>query len=591
MSTESIQPDPERVKETQRLKIGYFGEYEKRYPINTDPANSASPEDAYMLHLEKTNLEIPEYLKLGNIIDDIPAEHHERLINIWLKLEYHQKRMKQYSTLLQDKWKKPPSYTPDQTAIKIAEESITNIRQEFHAGAIALISKSEEPELQKWQASEKGSRRDLYLAFKNFVTALRAYYIMLLETGTNEGEYILPDTKTYSHIYRNEIATRNENLKIIDSCHQASVGAKAAHHEQGKSRLRKTENKPFVAHEIRTTMATILDVHPYATDKIGQITLIIASAIHDTVEDTGLTIDQIMEKYVKETLNFIDSSLIPHIRPGFEEKYLRQARKIRREQGEPHDPEKEKGMVPLLFQADKIHLVGTNREIIIHDILRIVSNNKPLNDEEKRKAYQDNIAGKQKTRELLNIKDKDLKRWRLVDRADEPTAKTFTAWPEEYDEGKLAHLLLRANTITDSNKTRRASFLVKIEDRADNINKLEKMTLEHQLGTLRATVTRLIAWCMLDYKEHKRFPLYNALLRLIDVTLKEYKRVQTEHPDIMQEFDIDFIEQLTDWKSEVIRFKVPTKVKKVLEEHEDSKNKPQKPTPSDSQLPLPYFET
>ncbi len=592
MSTEEIQPDPQRDEESRRVKVGYFEIFEKRFPNNTDPANCASPEDAYMLHLEKKYLCIPEYLKLDNIIDDIPVEHHERMVKIWLKLLTHQGDLEQYPALLKEKWENPPPHTPDETAIKITREAITKIRRKFRKGATALISKSEEPELKKWQASEKGSRRDVYLAFKNFVTALRAYYEMLLETGENEGEYILPATETHTHIYRDEIAERNRNLRIIDTFHQSSVGTKAAHHEQRKKRVRKAENKPYIAHEIRAALAAILDVLPHVPEKKGLlITLTTLCAIHDTVEDANVTIDQVIGKYAKEPLNFIDSSLTPHIRPGFKEEHLKKARKIRRKEGLSNDVDEEESMAPRLFQKKVIHLIGDHRRATVKQILRVLSHNKPLQDKEKRAIYQKNIAGKRKIRELLDIEDSDLKRWRLKDRNEEPTTKTFRAWQKEYDNGKIARFLLRLNTIVESKPKKQLALLVKIEDRSDNIASGQKMTLDYQFRTLRATTTRLIAWCMLDYKEHKRFPLYNALPRLIDTTLQEYKRVQIEHPDLMQEIDTDFIEQLTDWKREVIRFEVPAKVQKVLEEYEDSKDKLRKPTPSDSQLPLPYPET
>jgi len=59
----------------------------------------------------------------------------------------------------------------------------------------------------------------------------------------------------------------------------------------------------------------------------------------------------------------------------------------------------------------------------------------------------------------------------------------------------------------------------------------------------------------------------------------------------MEEIDTDLMEQLADWQHEVIRLEVPAKVQEVLEEYEESKNQLRKPTPSDSQLPLPYPET
>lgn len=590
MSIEEIQPDPERDEENRRLKVGYFELYEKRFPINADPANCVSPEDAYMLHLEKKYLNIPEHLKLENILDDIPKEHHERLVNIWLALKEHQNKLEINVTALHKTWENPPQHTPDETAINIVEESTTKIYRKFKKGTVALISKSEE--LKIWQAGEKGARMSVYLSFKNYITSLRGYYEILLEHGQNKSEYILP----HDHIHREEIAMRNRILRVIDAFHQAFEGTKAAHHGQGKRRLRKAENKPFVTHEMRTALAAILDILPYTLEeknrinKIGLITLTIACAIHDTKEDTGLSIDQIMEKYVQDLLNFIDSSLAPHIKPVFnQENYLKKARKIRKGSGKSQGVNEE-SMVPLLFQEDSIHLVGRHRKTIIRQILRIISKNEPLKNRERKRAYKNNIAGKRKIRTLLDIQDKDLKRWKLIDRDEKPTAKTFRAWQEEYDGGEMARFLLQLDTITKSKQTRKNALLVKTEDRADNVATLKNMDPEHQLKTLRVTVTRLIAWCMLDYKEHKEFPLYNALPRLIDTTLREYKRVQTEHPDLMQKLDIDFIEHLTDWQREVIRFEIPAKVREVLEEYEEAKYKVRKPTPSDSQLPLPYFE-
>jgi len=329
--------------------------------------------------------------------------------------------------------------------------------------------------------------------------------------------------------------------------HQSSAVAKTSHHEQKKARLRKTEKIPYVAHSIDVTLAAIQDVIPHVIEETRlelNTTLLVATGpVHDLVEDTNLnpgevraTLKRIADKY--------DSRIDQDIESGFGIKRPDLKRKI--------------------LDLIKPSLV---QEII--RILRIASNNTVLNDKERKKGFIHNIAGREETRKRLSITKKDRKNWKKPLPRIQPQSATFQTFSPEYDEDKkkLTDFLLRLNTLTTSGKTKQQALIIKLEDRANNLKSIDKSDPEKQRSTLRATTSRLIAWCMLDH-DIAKYPLFNALPRLIDITLEAYRTLQSNHPQIIEDRDTSCIEYLEEWEREVIRYEIPHKVKKVLEQFE-----------------------
>ncbi len=580
MTSEEFRESPEKLEEDDQLKVGYSAMFCERAPINKNPANCFDQESAYFLHLELDTLTIPAEIRLENLINEIPEKHRSRIKAIYQKALIYQDALNRTSQALKGKWTSPPKDLRDPTARHIVHNSPMHIPDRFKRGVEKIITRKERIDkggltakrlrkLQDWQADESALRRKLYEELKNYRVALRAYFEMLLEKTSDEKEYVLPK----NHPQRGKIVRQNRRLQIVDAAHQAIEVAKTAHHEQGKRRLRKTGQVPFVAHELSTTTSCILDIEPYAFEEDIQIDLIITltcCAIHDVIEDTELSIDYIIEKFLTRLVDKCDTRLAPFIKTGFEEEYRGKAATIRRNQGKEQDDREEREMILKLFQERVINLIKDSRLGAIKQVLRIVSNNTKLNTSEKKDAMKSNIAGREKTLTFAEIKEQDLRTWQSEEISAQPTSRTFAEFHEEHDEGKMAAFLIKLTAITKSERKRQHALIVKIEDRADNISSLEGMPIRSQLSTLRAAVTRLIAWCMMDHNLEK-YPLYNALPRLIDEAAKAYLRLQSTNPECLEGIDIKCMEHLGEWLTNVKRFTPPADVQEVLDEYRESK--------------------
>jgi hypothetical protein len=212
-----------------------------------------------------------------------------------------------------------------------------------------------------------------------------------------------------------------------------------------------------------------------------------------------------------------------------------------------------------------------------------------LNKTEKIKALIKNKLGFEKTKELIGTNDKEIESWikdpkttaqhkRNLEKllrtpAETPSkSKTLQKFPEEYGEsGKLSRFLLRLTTISGKDKqVQQATLILKLEDRTDNISKMKTFKGEKQRDILRATITRLLAWAMLDHN-HAQMPLYNALPRTIDTTLEVYENLKNSHNELIEDIDHQLIEQLKEWQTDVIHHELPAKVQAVLDRYNDKK--------------------
>jgi len=65
-------------------------------------------------------------------------------------------------------------------------------------------------------------------------------------------------------------------------------------------------------------------------------------------------------------------------------------------------------------------------------------------------------------------------------------------------------------------------------------------------------------------------PVYNALPRLIDVTMKEYDRFSSQHSGLMTSEDRRYMTQLREWQKTVKRYELPQEMqhsKDAFESH------------------------
>ncbi len=475
-----LTPDEKREKEDDALKFGYATLYGERGHFNDSIKNCSTPESAYFLGLEKELLDLPNSLSLFNLLNDIPEEHRERIGGIWKQLTKHGNDLYLAEEVLKSKWENPPQDMHDPVAhcvSKSAHSANVVIQDKFLKGFTAIASRPDRlqnpkkrTELLIWKTEEKNAREGLHKVFKKYLTALKAYYEMLLEHHGDK--YVLPK----EHPEREEIINKNNRLRVIDCFHQASGATKAAHHGQGKKRLRKGEAGPYVAHEMRTALAAIVDVLPYSPKVI---TLTILCAIHDVTEDTNYSIDEIVDGLVRELVDHCDSSLIQVVEPGFPEKHETKARNERRRKNKPEDEERVQSNIRDVFRKKILNLITTTRRSTLKQGLRVLSNKTQLRDVEKETVYEQNIAGREATKDALGLQFPHARMPQI------PQSITFHDFPTDYDKGKMTKFLIRLNAITaKSNSTKQAALITKIEDRADNIASQENMPVYFQLRNL-----------------------------------------------------------------------------------------------------------
>lgn len=566
--------EAERLEEDRALKVGYAAMLQQRHPFQPEEEPSYNEENAYILALEREYLEIPERLEFSNLRDYIPQKHHERLATIWEAVKKHYLQFHQLASDLEAKWtEEVPANLLDDNSTRVVQASPMKIRTDLANGVRAIISDTTDKEiLGRWQRAEKALRVQLHNENQMFMIALRLYYEMLLETSnpnpqTEEKEYVLPK----DHPSRNEIAIRNNYLRIIDAEHQGTSISKAAHHAQKTAKMRETEKKPATVHESDVTHATILDVLPFILDKntniiiytqdgaepqihtihqsMSELSIVLATVgpIHDIVEDTGLSLKDLISNYVVERTDFYDSSLDQLVESGFKEEEPQRTREnIKRR----------------VLNLIKDHTLGT-----IMQLMRILSNNCELSEKEKKTALEQRLAGAASTMKILGISEEEAWRWN-PDIKKRKTSKTFDEFPEEEenDRSKTTKFLIRLNTLTSSPQRQQEALLFKLEDRANSLITLGPFRPEKQRRILRTTTSRIIAWAMLDH-DNKEYPLYNALPRTIDCAVQAYEDLHKEHPEVIGSLDQTYMKKLKEWQASVSRFKLPEKVQAIIDAH------------------------
>lgn len=539
-----------RKKDNAILKAGYAGILHQRYPFHPDTAPSFNDENAYVLDVEKEYLDIPLRLEFSVLKKDIPSKHQLRLKEIWDSVEQNYMDFHELCQDLEKKWTtEVPTSLLSEDSDKIVDSSNVIINPKFRNGVRAQVENSiRTQELRSWQRAEKSLRKALYETSKKYFLTLRLYYEMLLESAPDktpeqktEDDFVLPK----DHPARNEISERNRYLRYIDAVHQGIAIGKAAHHGQKEGRLRKTENIPYIIHGMDVTHATSLDVVPYTLDKgMANLAVIIAlvGPIHDVIEDTKLKmVDLFGDQGYIWRADHCDTSIDPIIHSGFE--------------GHPETTLNE-------IKNRVLNLLKTDVLKTIQEVLRLLSNNAEWTDKEKAKAVQQSIAGKEMTMKILGITPEKYKGWK-ANKADK-LSNTFAEFPEETDEkeNKSTAFLMRLNAMHGA-ESRQIALIIKLEDRSNNILSLGKMEPIKQRRMLRSTTSRVIAWAMLDH-DNTKFPLYNALPRAIDTTLKGYEKLMASSRESITALDHKYIEQLKQWQVEVIRFTVPAKIEAVI---------------------------
>lgn len=568
---ESIGRLVQNNRDDRLLRVGYSLAQQDRYPFNEDITACSDVESAYFLHMEKNAMALPPELEFAQLESSIPEKQRPRIKHIWRTVLEAQRKYRAEADTLKNLWGVAPEIDDQEVA-----ETITTIKDHVHIrmpGPLkALIASSKQVKtspstaedfLRKhWSVLEKDVRLGFLRAQKNFFLALRTYYEMLLERDLNEDpeEPILP----LNHPDRQKIAVHNRSLRLIDGVYQALAIAKGTHHRQPKGRIRKGTPVPYWYHLVEATGAYLMDVVPYTLYeermRFNPLDVAIALALHDIMEDTTLSFESI-EAYLKRLMDIYDTSIDQQINSGY------------------RDPDTGKNFDREKIKHRRLDLMNHNVAAETHQLLRILSKNTELSDVEKAIAQQQSVLGPERTQELLGSGP-----W--MDTIDKVPAKkkgpckAVQLFPVVEDV-KMDTFLLRLKALSidskkerDPHKMERKGLMAKIEDRANNVATLEGTTLKHKRKTLRSTVSRLIAYAMLDF-DKKKYPLFNTLPRLIDVSLEAYKKFQVDtqastdpQEQFQDEIDGKYLTHLQQWAEEVPRFQPTQEVNQIRAEWE-----------------------
>ena len=529
------------------LKLGYSTEFQQRCPINDDTRNCSSEERAYFFILEQMALgEMPNEFLFNKLEENIPEEHRGRMKEIWQMVWHHRMEMLLNTVMLRQWWDNAPRIY--QKGVEhIMETTITPLQERFRRAIKATIAHvpeydgtSEPTKLQAWKKGDRAFRKEVFSEHKNYIVALRLYCEMLLEKSADRKESVLP----VNHESRDSIMIWNRYLRVIDALHQSVAAAKGAHHRQKKRRLRKTEEVPYVKHSFDVTFNTLLDVVPYIIEnrrlEHNPVIFALIGPIHDIVEDTKLSLRELND-FLKRLVDIYDSSIDSIIESGF-------------------------GVEAEKIKSDKLDLMSDKLRTTLMHIIRILSNNTELTDAEKKQAAELSIAGLSKTANSVGVNYKTLCSWGISRKSVPKPKLTFQAYPEEYDDGKLTRFLLRMYAITKREKRRTQALIIKIEDKANNIETLPGLPPMQQRRDIRACITRLIAWIMLDH-DNENYPLYNSAPRLIDNTVEAYERLMSRHPDAIEEVDHEYLSTLQSWQRQVKMYIEPSKVADIIRQY------------------------
>lgn len=544
------EPD-QRDLEDKYLHVGYASNLQNRWPFNGDYEYCLDENDAVVLDMENTYMTIPQEFEFENLTKDIPQQHHGRLGKLWERVKELHYKLDSAAKSLEWNWNNAPQFLHDKGANRVMKNTPVKIRSKYRRAVTRMISSPEKAltkwganRVEHWQTADKAFRKGFFEAHKNFITCLRSYYSLLLEESYEvegqEKRYVLAK----DHPLRKPLAEHIEVLKVLDSGHAGMAVGKAAHHQQEEGRLRKTAKVPYVNHVLAVTNALIVDVLPYVIDAIVNKTqesvdivlLALAAPLHDLKEDTTISGDH-FDDLLARLVNKYDSSFNHLLVSGFGTK----SKNLRKSQ---------------------LDILTTSRREELRQLLRILSNNTVLTKTETKKAFKRNIVGTERIAKALKISDKDIP---LTERDKENLPEPCQAlqrFPKEFGSSKHTDFLVRLSAI-GTGKTKQHALMLKCEDRADNMRTLKGLQPESCQRELRGTVSRLIAYCMLDH-DHDKYPLLDTLPRLIDDTIKAYAEFEKDHPDRMTDVDQQLKVQLQLWKVEVPRKETAAQVNKVV---------------------------
>ena len=594
---------PERRLENAHLQIGYFLKMIQRYPLNDSIGACDALDEAFVWQMEKENMNIPDHLRFENIKDSLPPEHQERMQRIWESILEKRRKLTSSISSLETQWQTAIYYSSsDQSKVivssygeKIPEKYRKALELMVDAALKGKIDESENettvatPDLRQeierstaedyWTSTEAGQRAKYYKHDKEYITTLRFYYQMLLESKAKpvpdrEGkktEYVLPG----DHAAREQIWQRNRYLRLVDAIHQAVAIAKTLHHQQPTGRMRESGNEPYLNHPMAVIGRFITDVVPFIIDKPDRgfdfVLMTFILALHDLDEDTSQTVDQIIEK-LKSIAEKVDTTFDHDaiIMGGF---------------GEDRETVKSK-YITLLWPEDidileqSLQTVSKQTPITDKKVIYVLEIDKYFSLEEIAQI----IPEEQLVRVIHQLKNTTVRKsLNTVYQAFPPRVGEEGGEPES-DDTKLDKVVFNLRTIplSDSNdrsrddRRRRYPLMAKLLDRLHNLLTSDYKPAAKKRKDLRGTVSRLIAYAVLDFPK-KKYPLFNVLPDIIDVTLRKYEAFKVDglagnHTCYTEEIDGAYIAQLKEWKEKFQFQPLPEKWHAVAVEYARSRS-------------------
>ncbi|MBP9718430.1 hypothetical protein KBD59_04000 [Candidatus Gracilibacteria bacterium] len=519
-------------------------------------------EAANFVRQQNKTLRVPSDLHFNALKSVVSPEFCDEIEQCWLiavdsvRTWHTQKRM------LNEKWKKPPAVLDEQIDPALRNVA-TQIRERFRGVVRTIFARpkrktgelpdftnpTESPALELWINDEKNNRKGYQDAYNNMLAAFNNYFEKLLEVPPEGVEK--PPAVPLDDPRRGHIILLNRQMKELRAADLGIGQAKGSHHKQPGKRMRNHNEDPkeppaaYVTHEKEVVETLFTDVLQFSRKEptlkgFKFVFTILLAALHDVGEDTKITIEYVQD-LIENRVQYLDSSIASHARSSYEP-HVTQDRFIKKR---------------IHILSDEPYGKGKNAKNVyqlLADALRALSKNSGLTEEEKNVAFKQNLFGRTKTRELLQTE----KEPRQGISHDKPTSETGKLFPESYDT-EVDCMLVKMNAIArDRLEDKQAIFMVKLLDRSNNMKTCGFIKPEKQRKMLRATVTRLIAYGMMDWN-HDAAPLYNTLPRLIDITHREYERFKSEETDgrknsLWEDADEAILQQLRVWKCLVTRW-------------------------------------
>jgi len=574
MSPDALKTSDHRQHpEDSTLKIGYAAMLHRCWPLTNNPDECFTFERAFFMESEREFMEIPEELRFENLSGSIPDVHRERLAGLWNKVLQIQAQWQNAIRKLLDDWSRAPK-TTDLSAKDALEQTAIDVQSKFQRATAAVISdpakiqknlaervqqflrREERPptnwwekpltDFERWKITEADSRESLYKKDKDYFAALRLYYELLLEKPRDSAELKMqkatreeiaaakarPPILPLDHPLRGEILTRLRMLYALDSLRQGISYAKGAHHEQKQKRVRDAEGVPYIFHPAEAAGSLYYDVVPFlvANDDIPKhlsmpVELEMLAALHDLAEDTELSSEYVIHNFVKPRANRPDTSINQLIISGFD--------------------------IPSEKFRKRYELLKGRQLTNLTKALAALSKNEPMSERQFQSAIQQNIFGAERTMSILQPTADSAAAGTDKSREPNKTMKRFPIPPqEEIAENlgsnkdffkKIDRLIIYSASFLEQKREHPIYYmtmLVKMADTSHNIATQRNLGLVRRCKKLFPTTLRLLPWLLFEH-DHQRFPLYNALPRLYEETMKEYEALLNDLP----EYEIDELQK------------------------------------------------